>query len=240
MMKGIKNLESKESHHARSMGADMPKRAILLLPGVVDFELVYAKYSDWFQNALIIAVDKGIDKAECFPQIVNLWVGDFDSSKDLKVDSKFYQKKIPYPEDKDEIDTELAVSIAVENGVEEILLLGGIGGRLDHQTALLFLPFQYPQIAFIHSNGEQTLTYLQPQRQYMIPTQKAGLVSVIALTRLTGLTLERVKWPLDNFTLELGRGLTYSNRALGDEVLVRIKEGNAWLYNVIPEMDESL
>ena len=65
-------------------------------------------------------------------------------------------------------------------------------------------------------------------------------MSVIALTKLEGLTLEKVKWPLVDFTLELGRGLTYSNRALGEEIEVSIREGNAWLYNVVPEIDESL
>ncbi len=216
------------------------KRAILLLPGMVNIELIRRYYADWLMDSLIIAVDKGIDKAAYFPSGVDLWVGDFDSSKDLVIDTALYLEKIPYPIDKDEIDTELAIGFAVESGVTEILLLGGMGGRLDHQAALLFLPFQYPEIAFIHSNGEQTLTHLHPQNHYQIPTPKGGLVSVIALTKLEGLTLEKVKWPLVDFTLELGRGLTYSNRALGEEILVSIREGNAWLYNVVPEIDESL
>ncbi|UNM97446.1 thiamine diphosphokinase [Ignatzschineria rhizosphaerae] len=216
------------------------KRAVLLLPGAVNFDLVRMQYAQWLEDSLIIAVDKGIEKASFFAQGADLWVGDFDSSRHLEVDLACYGEKIPYPEDKDEIDTELAIGIALEKGVQEILLLGGIGGRLDHQTALLFLPFQYPNIAFTHSNGEQTLTYLQENQEYTIPTQKGGLVSVIALTKLSGLTLQKVKWPLDNFTLPLGRGLTYSNRALGDEVLVEITQGHAWLYNVMPEIDESL
>lgn len=216
------------------------KQAILLLPGMVNIELIRQYYSDLLEDALVIAVDKGIDKATYFQSGVDLWVGDFDSSENLIIDTNLYRQKIPYPIDKDEIDTELAIGFAIESGATEILLLGGIGGRLDHQAALLFLPFQYPEIAFIHSNGEQTLTHLQPHNHYQIPTQKDGLVSVIALTKLEGLTLEKVKWPLVDFTLELGRGLTYSNRALGEEIEVSIREGNAWLYNVVPGIDESL
>lgn len=216
------------------------KRAILLLPGAVRFDLIMAQYSHWLQESLIIAVDKGIDKAHLFEKGVHLWVGDFDSSRTLEINPTLYGQKVPYPEDKDEIDTELAISMAVAEGVTEILLLGGIGGRLDHQTALLFLPFQYPKITFIHSNGEQTLTHLQEMQPYRIPTQKNGLVSVIALTPLLGLTLQNVKWPLADFKLELGRGLTYSNRALDTAVFVEVKKGSAWLYHVIPEIDESL
>lgn len=216
------------------------KRAILLLPGAVNFDLVRAQYSDWFQESLLIAVDKGIDKAASFEAGVHLWVGDFDSSRKLAIDPALYGQKVPYPEDKDEIDTELAISMAVETGVEEILLLGAMGGRLDHQAALLFLPFQYPQIAFTHTNGEQTLTHLQAGKSYTIATEKEGLVSVIALTALSGLTLKAVKWPLEDYTLPLGRGLTYSNRALGEKIFVSLQEGSAWLYHVIPEIDESL
>lgn len=224
----------------KKLEAGQFKRAILLLPGSVNFDLIRAQYGNWFTESLIIAVDKGIDKAGQFSKGVDLWVGDFDSSRHLAVSPELYGEKIPYPEDKDEIDTELAISMATGYGIEEILILGGIGGRLDHQTALLFLPFQYPHMQFIHSNGEQTLTFLQEKTSYQIPTQQGGLVSVIALTKLSGLTLEKVKWPLADFTLRLGRGLTYSNRALGDEVCVSLQKGSAWLYNVVPEIDDSL
>lgn len=220
--------------------AKLFKRAILLLPGRVNFDLLQIQYADWFADSFVIAVDKGIDKAAFFQEGVHLWVGDFDSSRDLIIDPALYGEKIPYPIDKDEIDTELAISYAMDAGATEILLLGGIGGRLDHQAALLFLPFQYPEVAFIHSNGEQTLTHLKEKCKYNIPTQCGGLISVIALTKLLGLTLTNVKWPLDDFTLELGRGLTYSNRSLSNQITVEIKKGNAWLYSVVPEIDESL
>lgn len=216
------------------------KRAILLLPGFVNFPLLKESYGDWFEDSLLIAVDKGIDKAHQFETGVHFWMGDFDSSQNLTIEPSLFGEKIPYPVDKDEIDTELAISYALEKGVTEILLLGGIGGRLDHQTALLFLPCQYEGISFIHTNGEQTLTYLNAGISYEISVLENSLVSVMALTELKGLTLHGVKWELEDFHLPLGRGLTYSNRALCDKVFVKIKEGKAWLYSVIPTIDESL
>lgn len=216
------------------------KRAILLLPGFVNFSLLQETYGDWFEDSLLIAVDKGIDKAHQFENGVHFWMGDFDSSQNLTVESSLFGEKIPYPVDKDEIDTELAISYALAKGVTEILLLGGIGGRLDHQTALLFLPCQYEGIAFTHTNGEQTLTYLNAGIVYEISVIENSLVSVIALTELKGLTLHGVKWELDDFHLPLGRGLTYSNRALCEKIRVKNSEGKAWLYHVIPTIDDSL
>lgn len=236
------------------------QKAILLLPGSVDFKAIIMQFSDWLDDSLIIAVDKGIDKA-CYFTVdahesadnhqltqqsqqsqkgVHLWVGDFDSSHDLTVDEALYGAKIPYPVDKDEIDTELALSMARDLGISEVLILGGIGGRIDHQMGLLFLPHQYPELRFIHSNGEQSLYYLRPDHEYEIQTQKGSLISIIALTNLTGLTLMNVKWPLYDFDLALGLGLTYSNRALGEQVSAKIDSGSAWLFTAMPEVDDSL
>lgn len=220
-------------------------RAILLLPGAIHFDHIQTQFKEWFVDSLIIAVDKGIDKAHLFHNYredypVDLWVGDFDSSHHLQIDPALYGQKIPYPVDKDEIDTELALSMAVEQGVSEVLILGGIGGRIDHQMALLFLPFQYPMLTFIHSNGEQTLYHLRENSAYQIPTSAGSLISVVALTALEGLTLLHVKWPLHDYSLPLGRGLTYSNRALGESIAIEIKSGSAWLFTAMPDIDDSL
>lgn len=221
------------------------KSAILLLPGAVDFVAIEQLFPDWLGRSLVIAVDKGIDKAETLQQYrkdlaVDLWVGDFDSSIHLSVAPSLYGEKIPYPVDKDEIDTELALSIARDRGIHEVLILGGIGGRIDHQMALLFLPFQFPELQFYHSNGEQALYHLQCEKNYCIHLAEGSLVSIIALTSLSGLTLLNVKWPLHDFELAIGRGLTYSNRALGDTITAEIKKGSAWVFIANPGIDESL
>ena len=220
--------------------ASSHQRAILLLPGAVDFTHIQRYYPDWLIDSLVIAVDKGIDKAMHFPNGVDLWVGDFDSSEGLVVDAAHYGEKIPYPVDKDEIDTELAIGMAIARGVSEILILGGIGGRIDHQMALLFLPVQYPEVQFQHTNGAHRMQYLHAGENYKMPALFESLVSVIALTDLKGLTLSGVKWPLSDYTLPLGRGLTYSNRALEETVSVVIEMGSAWLYICEPEIDDSL
>ncbi|WP_051396111.1 thiamine diphosphokinase [Ignatzschineria larvae DSM 13226] len=221
-------------------------RAILLLPGAVDFEAIERDFPQFFRDKgdiLQIAVDKGIDKADQLKG-VDYWLGDFDSSIHLQIDSSKYSAKIPYPADKNETDTELALSLAIACGVSEVLLIGGIGGRIDHQMALLFYPFQYPSLQFYHSDGRQSFYYLQPNKCYHIPAKAGSLVSVIALTDLSGLTLTNVQWPLTDYDLPLGRGLTYSNRAITSTIepaiTAEISDGNAWLYLSIPEQDDSL
>ncbi|WP_157953755.1 thiamine diphosphokinase [Ignatzschineria cameli] len=225
-----------------------PTRAVILLPGTIHFEAVIASFSDWFQDAIVIAVDKGIDKAEkiaplrCNSDVaVDYWVGDFDSSHHLEIAPTLYREKVRYPAEKDEIDTELALSLAREQGIDRFLLLGGIGGRLDHQTALLFLPVQYPATTFIHTDGVEKLHFLEARCHYHFLLPLGTTVSLMALTDLAGINLSGVKWPLSNYALKLGSGLTYSNEVVEEQgIEVSIEKGDAWLYLLPADSKRSL
>lgn len=225
-----------------------PTRAVILLPGAVNFEAVMASFGDWFQDAMVIAVDKGIDKAEALVTLsktrevaVDFWVGDFDSSRKLEISPALYREKVSYPVEKDEIDTELAFSLARREGVDQFLLLGGIGGRLDHQAALLFLPAQYPEARVIHTDGVETLYFLEAGKEYHFTPPVGATVSLIALSDLCGINLSGVKWPLVQHDLEIGSGLTYSNEVITERgITVSMKAGRAWLYLLPANCERSL
>lgn len=226
-------------------------RAVILLPGAVNFEAVISMFGDWFQDAMVIAVDKGIDKAEALLTLnkvnkarevaVDFWVGDFDSSRTLEISPTLYREKVVYPVEKDEIDTELAISLAREQEVDQFLLLGGVGGRLDHQAALLFLPLQYPHTTFIHTDGIETLHFIEPGRDYRFTSPLGTTVSLIALRDLRGVNLSGVKWPLVQYNLAVGSGLTYSNEVVTENgINLSIREGEAWLYLLSENSKRSL
>ena len=207
-----------------------------------------ASFGDWFQDAIVIAVDKGIDKAEALVTFnkarevaIDFWVGDFDSSKKLEISSALYREKVSYPVEKDEIDTELALTLAIEQGIDQFLLLGGIGGRLDHQAALLFLPVQYPYTTWVHTDGVEILHFLEVGKDYHFSPSIGTTVSLIALSDLSGINLSGVKWPLVQYDLSLGSGLTYSNEVVSEKgIEVSISAGSAWLYLLPANCERSL
>jgi thiamine pyrophosphokinase len=98
----------------------------------VDFLLTMLK-NDSFDK--IIAVDHGMEAFLTIDRHPDLIVGDFDSAKESSI---AYFQKIPgielmqYPSRKDETDTELAVSVAIERGSTQIILVGAMGTRMDH------------------------------------------------------------------------------------------------------------
>ncbi|GHU61084.1 hypothetical protein FACS189445_2690 [Spirochaetia bacterium] len=92
---------------------------------------------------LIAAADSGLIAAEAAGIWSDWIVGDMDSlgamgfQDDLRrLDRYPPDRVIRCPRDKDDTDTELLLSLLWEKGCDEIWLIGGGGGRLDHLLAV--------------------------------------------------------------------------------------------------------
>ena len=87
------------------------------------------------KDDLVIAADSGYDNALALDVHPAVLVGDMDSircrelPKDLEV--------LPFNAEKDETDTQLAVELALTRGAKEIVIIGGLSGRLDHTISNL-------------------------------------------------------------------------------------------------------
>lgn len=67
-------------------------------------------------------------------------IGDFDSvSEQERTEISNNCPIVVLPSHKDETDTEQGIVYAQEQGYEELILYGGIGGRLDHTLANVYL-----------------------------------------------------------------------------------------------------
>lgn len=88
---------------------------------------------------LAIAADAGYETAVALGERVDVLLGDFDSlagrPEDLLRDTA--TEIIRVPTEKDDTDTQLAVEEAIRRGAEEIIIIGGLGGRLDHTLSTL-------------------------------------------------------------------------------------------------------
>ena len=89
----------------------------------------------------IICADGGIRYFKQSRIIPDLVIGDLDSATEDEV-AWIYEKAISieqYPMEKDATDMELCIKYLVNNGYNDIVILGGIGTRLDHTLANLCL-----------------------------------------------------------------------------------------------------
>ncbi len=83
-----------------------------------------------FNDSFIICADGGLKHIKKLGLKANVWIGDGDS---LEGDKALAEEVITFPVQKDNTDTDLAVELALERGYEEIIIIGGIGGRIDHE-----------------------------------------------------------------------------------------------------------
>ena len=75
-----------------------------------------------------ICCDSGLKHREGLGIAPDLIVGDFDSYENPHLEAE----TIVLPCEKDDTDTVFAVKEALERGFQDFLLIGVIGGRLDH------------------------------------------------------------------------------------------------------------
>ncbi len=165
---------------------------------------------------IVVAADSGLDAAVRLGFSVDYVVGDMDSVTNRSALERIpSSKRIVWPRDKDYTDTELAMSLMRDKGVDQIILLGGSGGRMDHVYALqsLFTGTNSPDMwigtdSIVMGIGEGCLS-----RQVII----SGLcdespVSVFSASREGHCISEGLVWPLDHVDWQHG-SYSLSNRS---------------------------
>ncbi|MEJ7582814.1 MAG: thiamine diphosphokinase [Acidimicrobiales bacterium] len=92
-------------------------------------------------EAIVVAADSGLDHAFALGLAVTTVVGDLDSVSEaaLAAAREGGTEVLRYPEAKDATDLALALTAAAARRPRAIVVLGGHGGRLDHQQANLLL-----------------------------------------------------------------------------------------------------
>ena len=118
----------------------MIKRCIIITAFLdCDLSYVYEKGEDDY----IICADGGILIAEQNGVIPDMVLGDLDSVEAVNKKYNF----IKHPKEKDDTDTLLCIKYGMEKGFKDFVIIGGIGGRLDHTIANL------QTLAFAKENG---------------------------------------------------------------------------------------
>lgn len=161
----------------------------------------------------------------------DLLIGDLDSiSPDALAELKAAGTEIEQYEHhiKQETDTELAVLAALRWQPERIIILGAIGGRLDHALANVFL-LTHPaltglEVSIVDQNQELFLA--RTGAWNVVSGQKGDLLSLLPVGEDTlGVKTEKLMYPLAGETLPSGRGRGVSNELLDDNARVWLDSG---------------
>ncbi len=181
---------------------------------------------------LVIAADGGY--AHLNGIHADLVVGDFDSLGFIPAG----ESVVRHPAEKDDTDTMLAARIGLSRGYRAFVLLGGVGGRLDHTLANI------QTLAFLRENGAraalrgegETITFLQNEALHF-RAGMSGIVSVFSYGATAAGVYERgLAYALTDATLTDTNPLGVSNAFTGEAAEVSVREGRLIvLYAGLPE-----
>jgi thiamine pyrophosphokinase len=179
---------------------------------------------------LIIAVNGGWHHCQTLGINANVVIGDFDSlsASVLKQIEESNTQLKNYPQEKDEIDLELALLYAVDQGAGEINILGGLGGRFDMSMAnvsLMLLPqLQGVSVTFWHHR--QKVWLIQPPGGEI--QGKAGdTLSLLPLGgEASGIRTKNLTYPLEDEDLPFGPARGVSNMLTADVATVSLERGS--------------
>ncbi len=191
----------------------------------------------------VIAADRGFDSLMAYGVTPDLAVGDFDSLGHRPN----HPNVIQLPTEKDDTDMVYALREGLGLGYRRFVLLGGVGGRLEHTLANLQL------LDWLTTNGAQGVlagektvaTCIRDGDSLTFPATLEGYLSVFCNSgSAEGVTLSGLKFPLDKAELAGSFPLGVSNQFQGQEATVTVEKGSLlllWeergdLYSLLPRL----
>ncbi len=178
---------------------------------------------------LCIAADSGYHTARALGERIDLLLGDFDSIGSIPRDGDMEIQQVPA--EKDYTDTQMAVEIALDRGAEEIIIVGGLTGRLDHTLSTLAI------LEELNARGVYgTITDGQSRARYMkststlIARSSYKYLSLIAADEVVkGVDIEGCKYPLKRATLRRRHQFAVSNEITGNVAFISVRKGGVYI-----------
>lgn len=176
----------------------------------------------------IIAADGGSRHLQEMDLIPDMLVGDLDSIQPdyLKSLNAAKVEIKQYPVAKDLTDLEIAIQQTKDLNPEQIVIVGGMGGRFDHALAnvLLLAKYTQPELSVMMDDGSVQIMVIKEKQ--VIYGKAGNLVSLIPIDEsVTGISTTGLAYPLQDAVLALGESRGISNVMLGERANVSLKTG---------------
>lgn len=183
------------------------------------------------EDDFYICCDSGLRHRAGLGIVPDLIVGDFDSHDDPHLNIE----TITLPCEKDDTDTVFAVKEALARGFQDFLLLGVIGGRLDHTLGNVSI------LMMLDSQGKRAVAlddFSEIQVVSAEPVQISNQYAYFSLLNITGvakgITIKGAKYPLKDAEITCEYQYGVSNEVLpGMMAEVSVKTGRLLLLKVL-------
>ena len=201
-------------------------RAYIFAGGVIDAANIYCRPQE---GDLTVAADGGWHNALQLGITPQVLLGDFDSIGSVELPEA--GEILQVPAEKDRTDTQLAVDLALSRGADDIVIIGGLSGRLDHSLSNLGI-LEALQTRHVHAVIEDGFNRVRLLRNTgaLIARSAYTYLSVLAADgRARGVSVDGCRYPLKNAVLTRDCGYAVSNEITGNCALVEVRRGAVYV-----------
>ena len=178
-------------------------------------------------SPVVLCADGGYRLAQNEDIVPHVIIGDFDTFDGMDDDTPNAGQIIRVPVEKDDTDTMLCIKYGLEQGCDSFVMIGGIGGRLDHTFANL------QAMAYLASRGvnatmkdeETCVTLLTPGTHTLHRSEYRRFSLFSYSPACEGLSVHGAKYELEQGRLEYTFPLGVSNEFKNDTVDISFTEG---------------
>ncbi len=210
------------------------KRCVIVLGGEIsDYKSAkrLLEEGDWF-----IFCDSGLYHEAKLGVKADLAIGDFDShSRPDGVET------VVLPREKDDTDSYAGVKEGIRRGFRDFLILGALGGRVDHELANIYL-LDYLDAHSCTGMIADGNTVIRLVSDGEVRVRKGcRYFSLLALFgRAVGVNIRGAEYNLENAVIEPSYQYGVSNEVALDEAVVSVKKGKLLLVETGDTCDNGL
>ena len=202
-------------------------RTALILSGAPETRLDYVRRIAAEQDCVILCADSGVRQLDKLGLSPDLVVGDFDSADCPSLDCEIV-RLIP---EKDDTDTMHALSIAIDRGCTDAVLVCATGGRIDHMLC------NFSLCEYAAERGcscrivdpQNELFLLTPGLHRLENSGRYPYFSIIPLDRiLEDVSISGAKYPLKHAQIRRENIYSVSNEWTSACAVIEIGRGSAY------------
>ena len=174
----------------------------------------------------ILACDGGLRHCHNLEIVPDYIIGDMDSADGFLLNEYRNVPILRFLPEKDQTDLELALAHACDLGAKSIVVLGGLGGRLDHQLANIHVLAQAADRDVCAEIWDEHTKVHLIKSCCLLHKNDGILVTLLPLTTTAeGIVTHGLKYPLKDESLKAGYARGVSNEITEEHAKITLKSG---------------
>ena len=178
---------------------------------------------------LCIAADGGYQNAKKLGHPVHVAVGDFDSFPRERIADGI--ELVELPAEKDLTDSQVCIETAIARGADEIILIGGLSGRLDHTLANLSIlqDLHARRVLGYITDGANRARFIRSSGAIIMKSEYKYLSLIAVDETCKGVSIKGCKYEMKNQPIHRRLQFAVSNEIVGNCALVSVKKGGLYV-----------